>query len=375
MKIFISWSGSLSRRVAEILRAWLPKVLQAVQPYVSSEDIDKGARWSAEISSQLEASKYGIICVTADNIAAPWLNFEAGALSKSVKESRVSPFLFGINNVTGPMKQFQTTVYEHDDMLKLVASINNACSSPLDKVILEETFEMWWPRLQDDMDRLAAIPPDMSAPEAASRSGVDEYLTEILDIVKDIKRELASMDDDTSHVAPLPTLRPEEDAPRSVISPPVTVPRHRLSRSADAVRDEPEDTDTVRAAVHGQEWLRHLLDAREHGRLARNERGSAQRQLLDALDGMAAALRAGADGDVSRVRDLLIAAQEIRNDEGRRLVVAQQHESDAEASLDAALRSLLTSREEVEPYAGEDTGYTSPKEITAPRTLDPYALS
>lgn len=372
MKIFISWSGPSSRGVAEILRVWLPKVLQTVVPYVSSEDIDKGTRWSAEISSQLKDSNYGIICVTADNIAAPWLNFEAGALSKSVEESRVSPFLFGIdkNSVSWPLKQFQSTVYEHDDMLKLVASINNVCDKPLDKALLEETFETWWPKLQDKMDQLVAVPPDMSAPADAGRSDVDEYLTEILDIVKDIRRELASMDDDTSHVAPLPIPRSEEDASRPVISPPVTVSRHQLSRSAGAPRDEPADTDTV----HGQEWLRHLLDAREHGRLARNERGSAQRQLLDALDGMAAALRAAADGDVSRVRDLLIAAQEIRNDEGRRLVVAQQHESDAEASLDAALRSFLTSREEVEPYGGEGTGYTSPKEITAPETLGPYAL-
>jgi len=53
VKIFISWSGSLSRRVAEILRDWLPNVLQAVEPYVSSEDIDKGARWSVDISNEL----------------------------------------------------------------------------------------------------------------------------------------------------------------------------------------------------------------------------------------------------------------------------------------------------------------------------------
>jgi len=366
----------LSRRVAEILRDWLPNVLQAVEPYVSSEDIDKGARWSVDISNELEASNYGIICVTADNVAAPWLNFEAGALSKSFEKSRVSPFLFGIgkNDVAGPMKQFQSTVYEQDDMLKLVASINNACVKPLGRDRLEEAFEIWWPKLQTRMGRLEDIPPDKSAPEAADRR-TEDFLTEILDIVRDIKRELASMVDDTSHTVPLQTLRSGQDAPRPVISAHVAAPRRRLSRSADALRDEPEDTNTVRAADHGQDWLIHLLDAREHVRLARNERGSAQRQLLDALDGMAAALRAALEGDAGRVRDLLIAAQEIRNDEGRRLLVSQQHESDAEASLDAALRSLLPSGEEVEPNAGEDTGQGSPKEITAPRTLDPYAPS
>src|SRR5205807_1107469 len=52
MKVFISWSGSRSHKVALILRNWLPSVLQHVDPWLSSEDIDKGARWIVELGTQ-----------------------------------------------------------------------------------------------------------------------------------------------------------------------------------------------------------------------------------------------------------------------------------------------------------------------------------
>ena len=75
MKVFISWSGTTSHKVAVLLRDWLPSVIQSIEPYVSSEDIDKGARWSTDIAGELHASTYGLICVTKNNTEAPWINF------------------------------------------------------------------------------------------------------------------------------------------------------------------------------------------------------------------------------------------------------------------------------------------------------------
>ena len=82
MKVFLSWSGDLSHRIACEFRDWLPCVLQYAKPYVSSQDIDKGARWTTDIAKELHESAYGILCITRENIEAPWINFEAGALSK-----------------------------------------------------------------------------------------------------------------------------------------------------------------------------------------------------------------------------------------------------------------------------------------------------
>ena len=53
MKVFISWSDKTNRRVAEALGEWLPYVIQAIDPFVSSGNIDKGERWGDELNNQL----------------------------------------------------------------------------------------------------------------------------------------------------------------------------------------------------------------------------------------------------------------------------------------------------------------------------------
>lgn len=200
MKIFISWSGELSHRIALIFREWLPSVIQAIEPYVSSEDIDKGTRWSTDISKELEASSYGILCVTSENIDAPWLNFEAGALSKSVDKSRVSPFLYGIkrSEVRGPLLQFQSTIYEKDDVKKLLDSINATAQPPyLDEVRLSSIFEVWWPRLQAELKELkeVALPKEIvenRSTEAQTSLANTDVLEEILDLVRNQQKILNS---------------------------------------------------------------------------------------------------------------------------------------------------------------------------------------
>jgi len=157
MKVFLSWSGTRSHQVALIFRDWLPSVIQAIVPYVSSEDIDKGARWSTDIAKELEDSTFGILCVTRENINAPWLTFEAGALSKTMDKSFVSPFLFDIkrSEVDGPLLQFQSTILDKDDIKKLLKTLNKACDADgLAADRLEKAFDVWYPTLESELAKL-----------------------------------------------------------------------------------------------------------------------------------------------------------------------------------------------------------------------------
>ena len=109
MKIFLSWSGERSKSLATALRDWLPLILHYAQPWLSDKDISAGDRWGLEIGKELEESSFGIICLTQENLGAPWILFEAGALSKIVLVNSVCPYLLDVeySDIGGPLSQFQ----------------------------------------------------------------------------------------------------------------------------------------------------------------------------------------------------------------------------------------------------------------------------
>ena len=151
MKIFISWSGVTSQQIAQELRDFMPLVLQGVEPFITSVDIEKGARWQGEIAKQLDSSNYGLVCLTRQNLTSQWLAFEAGALSKHL-EGRVSTVLFNINHndVEMPLGMFQGTLFRRDEFRQLVGNINNALPPELTRpeAQLSKLFDKFWPELE-----------------------------------------------------------------------------------------------------------------------------------------------------------------------------------------------------------------------------------
>ncbi|MBM4034335.1 MAG: toll/interleukin-1 receptor domain-containing protein [Planctomycetes bacterium] len=189
MKVFISWSGETSKALAERMRTWLTSVIQTIKPYFSPDDIAKGARWSGEIAKELEESRIGIICLTRDNLGAPWVLFEAGALSKSLTRSRVCPILFGVEptDVKGPLSQFQLTRFHCDDVRKMLETMNRELGDgALAPKVLDAAFATWWPQLDRDVREILSR---IVRPSRTQLRTDRELLEEILGLARAIAQK------------------------------------------------------------------------------------------------------------------------------------------------------------------------------------------
>jgi hypothetical protein len=186
MEIFISWSGGRSKACAEALRDWLPLLMQKVTPWVSSRDIEKGSRFSIQIADRLEKAKFGIACLTPGNKRSEWIHFEAGALTKEVKEAALYTFLLDLKptDVEPPLATFQHTVgADQHDVLAMVKAINGRLEEPVSEANLDKLFTALWPSLEA---KLKALPEEDSstAGERKDRDLLEEILTTVRNLSK-----------------------------------------------------------------------------------------------------------------------------------------------------------------------------------------------
>lgn len=190
MKIFISWHGNRSEALATTLKEWLPLVLHYVDPWLSKSDIGAGDRWSDEIAKGLESCNFGISCVTRENMEAPWILFEAGAIAKSVKDGKVIPLLLDLDkkDISGPLALFQAKKVEQSEIKELIFDLNKLATNPVESAKLEKLFAMAWPDLQS---KIAAIPENKAAPKPSRPEG--EILEELVSGIRNLEMRFMVM--------------------------------------------------------------------------------------------------------------------------------------------------------------------------------------
>jgi hypothetical protein len=155
-----------------------------VKPYFTPNDIEKGTRWSTEIAAELESSNVGLICLTKDNLNKPWILFEAGALSKNFGKSNVCTILFNFDSAdfSGPLTSFQATKFDKTDFKKLLTTINNTGGeSKLESAVLNDVFEMWWPKLESKIHKILET---HVSDESNNLRSEREILEEVLELTR-----------------------------------------------------------------------------------------------------------------------------------------------------------------------------------------------
>ena len=196
MKVFVSWSGNLSKKIADAVNKWLPCLLQTVEVFYSPDDIEKGENWDQKISNELANCKFGIICLTPENVSAPWINFEAGAIAKSL-ESHVATLMININpsDIKGPLSRYQATKLEREDFFRLIQDINNNSDSPILSERISNTFEGLWPNIDKDLNEIViAHKPNTKAAKKSPDAVNSEAVEEILQLVRKQTTILSSPD-------------------------------------------------------------------------------------------------------------------------------------------------------------------------------------
>ncbi len=134
MKVFISWSGELSRQVALVWRDLVNLMFDGVVPFMSQMDIGAGQRGLPVIASELAHTKFGIVVLTQENEESQWLNYESGALSKNVDDEtvRVMPSLVDFasaGEATGPIGQFQGKLLNREGVEEILIEIAQAANA------------------------------------------------------------------------------------------------------------------------------------------------------------------------------------------------------------------------------------------------------
>lgn len=175
--------------VAKVLKWWVKNVIQSTEPFVSDDDIALGTKWSERITNELAETMIGIICITPDNQSAPWINFEAGAISKVVEgeQNKVVPVLIDFMKKTdykGPLSAFNLALLDREGLLKLAKSINATLTSSRPEADVVETFETWWPQLEERLKEVHRNTPVAPQPERRMEDVTSEILERVRSLAK-----------------------------------------------------------------------------------------------------------------------------------------------------------------------------------------------
>ena len=135
MKVFISWSGENSQKIAKKLAKALKDIFSdnsEFETFISAENIEGGKAWFEAIRKELKVCDRAIICCTPENVDTSWINFEAGAsLMNFEREGQVIPYLVGFDAIDkkSPLSNLHAIQHSSEGFKKLVRDLDKHIQS------------------------------------------------------------------------------------------------------------------------------------------------------------------------------------------------------------------------------------------------------
>lgn len=185
-KIFISWSKSPSKEVADVVKALLIQVLDGVEAWVSEQDLVPGSRPMQAIHENLRLADAGVLLITKANQSNPWINYEAGVLAQRVyghnkSDNLVIPLLIDATTtaeITGPLADLQSVSFTKEGMLKVIQGLSGPSKTPAE--VAKARFESVWDDIKRQFDQVlssAVLPEEI--PARTQQDKIDEILERV----------------------------------------------------------------------------------------------------------------------------------------------------------------------------------------------------
>jgi hypothetical protein len=138
------------------MRNWLPKLIDGIELF-HSEDIPKGRSWHSVLVEALRNCSAGIFCVTPESLRSHWMLFEAGALIQHGDQPTLLTYVYGIDELPGPLSHFQTTRFDREDSRRFVQAIAELVGARDANTVLTR-FEETWPSFESEVVANTLVP-------------------------------------------------------------------------------------------------------------------------------------------------------------------------------------------------------------------------
>lgn len=190
--LFLSWEGDESKCIAKQLKNLMEGIFYpTLKSYMSAVDAPLGKRGVEDLSRQLSECNYGVCLVNKENVRAPWIHYEAGAIAKESPISRLIVLL--LDNDPGcikgtPLQDFKYCFLTYDGILEIVETMIDICGLSREKKIFIDRLNDKWSEFETNCETIISeIQIKGNNPE---KTEIEDHLDPIMHMLVDIRNYL-----------------------------------------------------------------------------------------------------------------------------------------------------------------------------------------